>query len=103
MQSSHEEPERHRHSGYAEFINKYAGLLTKEPLHLQLTELQKTDLNMRIEVVKVNPERLYGQKTRLVSSLPSSVVDFSSWRHRRRLLGKMKLNTGHLVCDFPPS
>lgn len=66
-----------------------------------MTELQKTDLNMRIEVITVDQgEMLWSKNSTCEFALfiCSGAFELES---PEDVLGKVKLSTGQLVGDFP--
>ena len=67
----------------------------------KLTELQKTDLNMRIEVVRVEPgEVLWTKYNHCEFAMFICTGDFEL-DSPEEALGKIKLLPGQLVGDFP--
>jgi hypothetical protein len=67
----------------------------------KLTELQKTDLNMRIEVVSVEQGEVLWAKSsscEFAMFICSGGFELDS---PDEILGKLKLTTGQLVGDFP--
>lgn len=83
-----------RHTNYGEFINKNLFIS-------KLTELQKTDLNMRIEVVRVEQGEMLWNKNSFCEFALFICTGAFELDSPEDYLGKIKLQPGQLVADFP--
>lgn len=83
-----------RHTNYGEFINKNTFIC-------KLTELQKTDLNMRIEVVRVEQGEVLWSKNSFCEFALFICTGAFELDTPEDVLGKLKLQPGQLVADFP--
>lgn len=75
--------------------------MTRNQFIAKLTELQKTDLNMRIEVVRIEQGEILWSKN---SSCEFALFICSGGfelESPEDILGKLKLISGQLVGDFP--
>lgn len=75
--------------------------MTRNQFIVKLTELQKTDLNMRIEVVRIEQgEMLWTRNSSCEFALFICSGGFEL-ESPEDILGKLKLTSGQLVGDFP--
>lgn len=75
--------------------------MSRNQFIVKLTELQKTDLNMRIEVVRIEQgEMLWTRNSSCEFALFICSGGFEL-ESPEDILGKLKLTSGQLVGDFP--